>query len=472
MFKTYSPDDDKNKKQCEEPGHPIEDPEEDPEKEDEEDEEELEKSSPNDEKPEEEKKQKAPSAMVSSVYGRLWAIKTEKLFELSHWPEKLTVGFSEIFDDMDRNFDCEPTITPNGTAIINVFGVMDQRTSLFQWLFGGCSTERLYGQIEKLVSRQEIKQIALNFATPGGAVDGIETLAGLIYSVRDKKPIIGFANSFCFSGGIWLATACSKFYMASNTAMAGSIGVVTAHQDVSKAEEMFGIKTTEITAGKYKRIDSKFEPLSAEGREYLQDRVDYVYTVFVDAVARNRGKSSQEVLEKMADGKIFVGAQAVDVGLADGILSIEDFLKGEAMQEKQTVPAQPQQAAAQVQTEVKISEEYLAKHAPELFDSIKAKAREDGARAERERIQAIEANTLPGYEKLAASVKFDGKTTGDQLALMIFKKQKEDGVSLSQLRAEAKIITPAPTAPGSEEKNALVSAMLDGMESAAKKKAR
>jgi len=99
----------------------------------------------------------------------------------------------------------------------------------------------------------------------------------------------------------------------------GSIGVLSRHIDTSQRELAMGIKVTDIAAGRYKAITSQHAPLSDAGRETIQNQVDAIYTVFVQDIARNRGTSTENVLANMADGKVFVGQQALDNGLADSM---------------------------------------------------------------------------------------------------------------------------------------------------------
>jgi ClpP class serine protease len=96
--------------------------------------------------------------------------------------------------------------------------------------------------------------------------------------------------------------------------------------DYSKLEERVGIKTTEIAAGRYKRIASEHAPLTDEGRAYIQALLDEIYTVFVDAVARNRGTDAETVLKDMADGRLFIGRQAVSAGLVDGVSTLDALI--------------------------------------------------------------------------------------------------------------------------------------------------
>jgi len=131
------------------------------------------------------------------------------------------------------------------------------------------------------------------------------------------------------SAAYYIASAADKIFISGDMPPIGSIGVVTSHIDYSKMDERHGIKETEIYAGKYKRIASYVEPLSQEGREYIQDRVDYIYSIFVNDVAKYRGVSVDTVLKNMADGQIFIGRQALDAGLVDGVSTFDQLLDTE-----------------------------------------------------------------------------------------------------------------------------------------------
>jgi ClpP class serine protease len=109
-------------------------------------------------------------------------------------------------------------------------------------------------------------------------------------------------------------------------AFIGAIGVVAQHVDVSGAERLVGMKTTEVTAGRFKRIASAYAPLSDEGRAVIQDQVDHVYASFLEAVAEGRRAAPLDVLDRMADGRTFIGRQAVEAGLADAVCGVRDVL--------------------------------------------------------------------------------------------------------------------------------------------------
>ena len=149
---------------------------------------------------------------------------------------------------------------------------------------GGTSTERLGHQIDAAVNDDSIKTIILDIDSPGGSVAGVPEVADKIFKARDKKPVVAVANSMAASAAYWIGSAAQELVVIPS-GMVGSIGVISAHTDVSKFEENQGFKTTLITAGKFKAEGNMFEPLGTEALESIQSVVDEYYDSFVSAVA-------------------------------------------------------------------------------------------------------------------------------------------------------------------------------------------
>jgi signal peptide peptidase SppA len=296
-----------------------------------------------------------------------WAIMPDKLVEIqsiyaTHLRgEKISqTALSEIEAKLGKplNNDQKPYQVENGVAIIEIDGIIAKRMNLFTKISGGVSTQLIKSDFLSAMRDTDVKAILLNVDSPGGTVDGTEELAETIYNARlsGDKPIVAYTDGLMASAAYWIASSADKIYISGDTPWIGSIGVVTSHVDYSKYEEKLGIKTTEIYAGKYKRIDSEYNPLSKEGERYLKDQVNYIYTLFVNKVADAKNLSTQEYIDTRdgsvpfnedilllkefaryktidqiraeeefhiyipwADGKIFIGKQAIEAGLVDGV---------------------------------------------------------------------------------------------------------------------------------------------------------
>jgi hypothetical protein len=223
----------------------------------------------------------------------------------------------------------------------------------------------------------------------------------------------------------------------------GSIGVVARHMDVSAAEQARGVKTTLISAGKFKTVANEYGPLSLEDRATLQDRVDYTYSLFVADVALNLGITPEAVHERMADGRIFIGQQAIAAGLVDGVATLDQLVEQlnrdrsstGAVRSARVITPTP---TAQGTATMTLTREALQAQAPELLQALLAEGQATGATAERARIQAVESQSLPGHDALIASLKFDGRTTGPEAALAVLNAERSlRANAASELAADA-----------------------------------
>lgn len=348
----------------------------------------------------------------------------------------------------------------NGVAVIPVKGVLTKDLSFFSFLFGGTSMKRIGMAFQAALDDPLVSSILLDIDSPGGTVDGTEELAQAIFDARGKKPITAYTDGMAASGGYWIASAADKIYISGDTVMTGSVGVVATHVDQSKADDVFGEKWTEITAGKYKRISSAHSPLSAEGAAYIQEQVDYLYSKFVDTVARNRDVDHKSALA-MSDGKIFIGWQAVTVGLVDGVEAFSDLINSK------TDAGAPASNQFSVKEEMMNLEELKTKH-PDVYAQALAEGKTDGtvegvktgkaagidegktlgAAAERQRIADVRAQLIPGHDALIDQLAADGKTTGPEAAVkMVAAEKVSKEAALAAFKADGALGVAQPAAP-------------------------
>lgn len=271
----------------------------------------------------------------TSIFNTAWLLNSQthkalrQVYRASHGMVRqslATANKDRQPQDDPVNPDFQLYAIKDGFAIIALTGVLTKDVSEQAWLIGGTSMKEAGIAFSAAISDPAIKGILFYIDSPGGTVDGTEALAKLIYDTRGKKPIWAFSDGQICSAAYWIGAAADKIFLSGNTVQAGSIGVVAVHVDVSEQDKMFGEKITEITAGKYKRIAGNHAPLSDDGRTYLQDQVDAVYSVFIESLVKYRGVSENKVLA-MADGKIFIGQDALEIGLVDGIAPLDDVLQ-------------------------------------------------------------------------------------------------------------------------------------------------
>jgi protease IV len=166
-----------------------------------------------------------------------------------------------------------------------------------------------------------IKAIVLRIDSPGGAVAPTQEIFAELQKVRSKKPLIASMAGMATSGGYYIASACEKI-VANPGTMTGSIGVIMQLNNVEELMKKIGVKGFNIKSGANKDIGSPFQALSPEGQAILQSLVDNVHGQFVRAVAKGRGMD-EAVVKKLADGRVYSGAQAKDLGLVDELGNLE-----------------------------------------------------------------------------------------------------------------------------------------------------
>lgn len=213
----------------------------------------------------------------------------------------------------------------NGNAIINFHGPHEKRFNIWSWFFGMTSTEMIKMDIENALNDDSVNMIIFNVDSPGGTVDGSKDLSDFIFQNRGKKKMVAYADGMMASGAYYILSAVDQIF-TNETSYIGSIGVYRMHVDASKYYDEMGIKIKLIHAGKEKIVGNQFEELSKEDEKILQSEVDDQYNIFVETVARNRGVDKKTVISEMADGKIFIGEQALKNGLVDGIGSYEEVV--------------------------------------------------------------------------------------------------------------------------------------------------
>jgi signal peptide peptidase SppA len=208
----------------------------------------------------------------------------------------------------------------DGVAILYVDGPLFKHANFMVRYSGATSYQILRRDLQAAIDNPDIHSILLVVDSPGGEANGCDELATAISEARAKKPITAFVSGMAASGGYWIASAASKIVI-SDAAMLGSIGVVLGVPDKRAEEARTGRRTFEFVSSQSpgKRPD----PESDDGRQRIQSMVDDLAAVFVSAVARYRGVSTDTVIKKFGGGGMLVGAAAVKAGMADEVGQLE-----------------------------------------------------------------------------------------------------------------------------------------------------
>ena len=177
------------------------------------------------------------------------------------------------------------------------------------------------------VNDPDVSAIVLDIDSPGGAVDLVPETAAKIRAATGRKPVVAVANTRAASAAYWLASQASELVVSPSGAV-GSVGVYAAHEDISRQLDAEGVTVTLISAGDNKTDGNPFEPLTDQARATIQANVDAYYRMFTADVARGRGVDGPVVTETFGQGKMLLAADAVRVGMADRVGTLEQTVAG------------------------------------------------------------------------------------------------------------------------------------------------
>jgi signal peptide peptidase SppA len=188
------------------------------------------------------------------------------------------------------------------------------------------SIENLQKQFRAALADPFVGAVLFNIDSPGGSADLVPEFAAEILAARGgDKPIWAVANTDAASAAYFIASQADRL-LVTPSGYVGSIGVYTAHTDISAAMEKAGVKTTLISAGEFKVDGNPFEPLTDTAAAEMQTQVDAIYEVFVQAVADGRGTDTKTVNDTFGQGRMVMAAEAVKRGMADGVATLEQAL--------------------------------------------------------------------------------------------------------------------------------------------------
>jgi signal peptide peptidase SppA len=218
------------------------------------------------------------------------------------------------------------TLVSGAVGVLPIRGVITPRTSFLSMIFGGGpGLDQLQAALREFVEDDDVGGIVLDIDSPGGSVSLVPETAALIREARQVKPVVAVANTLAGSAAYWLASQADEI-VVTPSGYAGSIGALLVHEETSAMAERLGIRTTVISAGRYKTEANGYEPLSDEARAALQTTVDDAYALFVDDVAAGRGTTAAAVRSGYGEGRVLSAERAVDAGLVDRIETLGDAI--------------------------------------------------------------------------------------------------------------------------------------------------
>ncbi|OCC05123.1 hypothetical protein BA190_09410 [Labrys sp. WJW] len=224
------------------------------------------------------------------------------------------------------NFEHGGYLADGGIAVLPVYGTLVRRGSWLDAMSGMASYQRIEAAVIEMAESPAVRGIMLDIDSFGGQASGCFDLVSSIAEISrvNEKPMWAIANEAAASAAFAIASAADKIWIP-QMGVVGSVGVVAAHVDVTKADQMAGQKWTFIYAGERKIDGNPHIPLSDEAKAEEQDDIDDLYASFVDLVAANRRMSAEAVRDTQA--RVYRGQKAIDVGFADELGTLAEAMQ-------------------------------------------------------------------------------------------------------------------------------------------------
>jgi protease-4 len=186
-------------------------------------------------------------------------------------------------------------------------------------------SRKITSQLAKFRKDNKIKAIVLRIDSPGGQVGPTQEIFREIQKIVQSKKVIASLGSVAASGGYYIAAAADKIVAAPGT-ITGSIGVIMQFIRIEDLLKKIGIDFETLKSGEFKDIGSPGRELTERDREILNAVIQDIQRQFVEGVAIGRNLDLEKV-RQIADGRIFSGAQARELGLVDELGNFEDAVE-------------------------------------------------------------------------------------------------------------------------------------------------
>lgn len=184
-------------------------------------------------------------------------------------------------------------------------------------------------EIEKIAKNDDVKAVVFRVNSPGGSAYASEQIWKAITDLKAVKPVVVSMGSYAASGGYYISCNATKIY-AEPTTLTGSIGIFGMFPNIEGLTNKIGLNFDQVTTNKFSDFGDMTRPLRADEKALLQNYIERGYSLFLKRCAEGRGMSIEQ-MGKIAQGRVWTGEQALQIGLVDAIGGIDAAVKEAAM---------------------------------------------------------------------------------------------------------------------------------------------
>ena len=211
-------------------------------------------------------------------------------------------------------------------ALVDVDGlIVNRRMGGLLWGTGENPVPLFAEKLDKAQRDRSVKAVVVRINSPGGTVQASEAMYERVRRFRrdSGKPVLSCITDVGASGGYYVACAAERI-ICQPSSITGSIGVMVQTVSFAGTMRMLGISAEAINSGRLKDMGSPLKKLTDEEREVFQGMVDEFYGRFVEVVAEGRKELTPAKVRALADGRVYTGRQALELGLVDRLGGLQD----------------------------------------------------------------------------------------------------------------------------------------------------
>ena len=212
----------------------------------------------------------------------------------------------------------KPSLMPNVAVIYADGDIVDGDDYM------NIAGDRFVLEINKAARDKSIKAVVLRVNSPGGSVAASVKIRAALDSLQARKPLVASFGNYAASGGYWISNGCDKIFADANT-ITGSIGVFSMIPEFSKVTKKVGVNFETIGSNKHSDMYSLMRPFDKAELDYQQASVEDIYESFVNLVADGR-KMAPSAVDAIAQGRVWMGSDALEIGLVDEIGTLQDAI--------------------------------------------------------------------------------------------------------------------------------------------------
>ncbi|MCD5397459.1 signal peptide peptidase SppA [candidate division NPL-UPA2 bacterium] len=211
-------------------------------------------------------------------------------------------------------------------GLVKIYGVIAAQGGGGAFAFQERGATHHVNRIRRLADNPRVRAIVIRVNSPGGTIGASQEIFEEIRRAREKGIKVVVSMSDIAASGGYLISSAANYILANPGTITGSIGVVVGNINFQKLMSRWGIEMNIIKSGRYKDTLSSWRQMTEGERELLQELVNRVYLQFVTAVAHGRGMGIEEVKE-LADGRVFTGEEALELGLVDRLGGLQEAIR-------------------------------------------------------------------------------------------------------------------------------------------------